>query len=181
MKKERKREMENKKKIVVIQRGVTQRKEDEERTQGERRDEQWESVRQHERSSERRREAEELGEKVGEELKAAAREEELKQEEWENQKGDEHIWHEVKGEVEGVMEGYKQCGGVGGKRKAKEGSEQALAQEQGLDTCTRKLWVPVPLSMSTMVSSERENIAVMRVVVEKNIGLVFSMIRVETV
>ena len=40
MKKERKRDMENKKKIVVIQRGVIQRKEDEERTQGERRDEQ---------------------------------------------------------------------------------------------------------------------------------------------
>ena len=49
----------DKKEILVIQRGAAQRKEEEEeRAQGERRKEQWESIR--ELSSERQREAEEF-------------------------------------------------------------------------------------------------------------------------
>ena len=78
---------EMKKNIVVVQREATQSKEDEYRVRGERRDEQWESVRRRELSSEGRKETEELGEKVGEELKVAAREEELTQEEWESRGG----------------------------------------------------------------------------------------------
>ena len=76
-----------KRNIVVVQREATQSKEDEYRVRGERRDEQWESVRRRELSSEGRKETEELGEKVGEELKVAAREEELTQEEWESRGG----------------------------------------------------------------------------------------------
>ena len=51
-----------KKKIKVIQRGKAQRKDEvKERAQGERRAEQWESMRRLERSSERQREAEKFG------------------------------------------------------------------------------------------------------------------------
>ena len=70
--------------------------------QEERRDEQWESVRRRELSSEGRREAQKLGEKMAEELKAAAKEEEINQEEGQKRDGS---WRKVKEEMAGVT-GY---------------------------------------------------------------------------
>ena len=101
---ERREVKKEQKKIVVIQRGVTQREGDEGRVQEERRDDQWESVRRRELLSEGRREAEKLGEEMAAELKAAAKEEEINMEE--SQKGD-GSWRKVKEEMAGVM-GYLQ-------------------------------------------------------------------------